>query len=305
MLEDETLTISAPGVLFNDSDADADALTAKLISGPQHGTLNLAMDGSLVYTANANYAGTDSFIYVASDGTLDSNPVTVVLNITAVNDAPTAKDDSYSLLEDQPLLVSVPGVLSNDSDADGDVFTANLVAGPQHGTLILAQDGSLVYTPALNYSGADSFVYVANDGLVDSNLATVTLSISALNDAPVSADDSYSVDEDFVLAVDAPGLLTNDSDIDSTTITAALVAGPSNGTLALIANGSFTYTPNHNFNGTDTFTYLANDGFSDSSVATVFINVTAINDAPTAGNDSYSTKAGKALNITAPGVSRE
>jgi hypothetical protein len=138
----------------------------------------------LVYTPAANYNGPDSFTYRASDGTLTSALATVTLTITAVNDAPTAADDAYSTAEDTARTVAAPGVLGNDSDPDGNPLSAVLGSGPSHGTLTLNADGSLVYTPAANYNGPDSFTYRASDGTLTSALATVTLTITAVNDAP-------------------------------------------------------------------------------------------------------------------------
>src|SRR5207248_2152144 len=150
----------------------------------------------------------------------------------AANDAPAAADDSYSTAEDSTLTVSAPGVLGNDSDADGDTLSAILVSGPAHGTLALSADGSFTYTTAAAYSGSDSFTYQAGDGQADSNAAYATLSGSAANDAPAAADDSYSTAEDSTLTVSAPGVLGNDSDADGDTLSAILVSGPAHGTLA-------------------------------------------------------------------------
>src|SRR5207245_1427523 len=153
-------------------------------------------------------------------------------------------------------------------------------------------------TPALNYNGPDSFTFKANDGSLDSNAATVTISVTAVNDAPMAVNDSYTIDEDGTLTVGAPGVLGNDSDIDSATITAVLVAGPAHGTLTLNANGSFTYTPAGNYAGPDSFTYKANDGSLDSSVATVSITVTAVNDAPAVVDAAITTNEDTSSNIT-------
>src|SRR5205085_112102 len=149
---------------------------------------------------------------------------------------------------DTPLTVSAPGVLGNDTDVEGDTLTAVLVAGPAHGTLTLNADGSFTYTPAGNYNGSDSFTYKANDGQADSNVATVSLMVTAVNDAPLAAPTRRSSDLDTPLTVSAPGVLGNDTDVDSPALTAALVAGPAHGTLTLNANGSFTYTPAANYN---------------------------------------------------------
>src|SRR5207245_2518026 len=112
---------------------------------------------------------------------------------------------------------------------------------PTHGTLTLNANGSFTYTPAANFNGADSFTYTANDGALGSNVATVSLTIRPVNDAPVAANDSFTTDEDTALTVAAPGVLGNDTDIDSPTLTAVLVSNPTHGTLTLNANGSFTY----------------------------------------------------------------
>src|SRR5205085_423177 len=153
-------------------------------------------------------------------------------------------------------------------DVDGDTLTAVLVSGPTSGTLTLNANGSFTYSPAANFNGSDSFTYKANDGTLDSNTVTVTSTVNAINDAPVAVADSYSTNEDTALTVAAPGVLGNDTDVDNDPLTAAVVSNPAHGSLTLNADGSFTYTPNLNYNGPDSFTYKANDGTVDSNTAT-------------------------------------
>jgi len=300
--EDTQLVAGAPGVLGNDTDIDSATLTVLLVTAPQQGTLALNADGSFIYTPNANYNGPDSFTYKASDGSLESSIATVTITVNAVNNAPSAANDAFSTSEDTQLVAAAPGVLGNDTDVDSALLTAVLVTTPQHGTLTLNANGSFTYTPAANYFGPDSFTYKANDGLADSNIATVNITVNAVNDAPVALNDSFNTNEDTQLAVAVPGVLGNDTDVDSITLTASLVSGPQHGTLALTGNGSFTYTPNANFNGPDSFTYKANDGQLDSNIATVSITVNAINDAPVAVNDSFSTDEDVQLVIAGAGV---
>jgi VCBS repeat-containing protein len=278
--EDTPLTIVAPGILNNDTDVDGDTLTESVVTGPAHGTLTINADGSFTYTPDANYNGPDSFTYKANDGTVDSNVATVSINVTPVNDAPVAADDSYTTNEDTPLTIAVPGVLNNDTDVEGDPLTAVLVTGPAHGTLAINADGSFTYTPDANYNGPDSFTYAADDGKGGTSNATVNLTVNPVNDAPVATDDSYTTNEDTPLTIVAPGILNNDTDVDGDTLTASLVTGPAHGTLAINPDGSFTYTPNKDYNGPDSFTYKANDGTVDGNVATVSINVNPVNDAP-------------------------
>src|SRR6185369_7424621 len=139
------------------------------------------------------------------------------------------------------------------------------VSQPTHGSLTFNTNGGFSYVPATNYNGPDSFTYKANDGQADSGIATVSITITGVNDAPVAVNDSYTTPEDTTLNIATPGVLINDSDVDGDTL---------NG------NGSFSYVPATNYNGPDSFTYKANDGQADSGIATVSLTITGVNDAP-------------------------
>ncbi len=300
---DEDTAVIIP-VLANDTDADGDALTVTGTSTPANGSVVINADNTVTYTPGANFVGTDSFTYVANDGTADSNTATVTITVNGVNDAPVAVDDTVTTAED----TAVTGnVLANDSDPDGPAaLTAALGTGPSNGALSLATDGSFTYTPNANFNGPDSFTYVANDGLLDSNVATVTITVTPVNDAPVAADDAYSVDQDTVLTVPAPGVLGNDSDVDGpTALTAVPGTGPANGSLTLAADGSLTYAPNTGFFGSDSFSYTASDGTDPSNQAVVTITVNPVvvpNTPPVAVNDTYSVNQDTTLTVIAPGV---
>ena len=204
---------------------------------------------------------------------MNSSTVTVTITVTAVNDAPVAVNESYSINEDSPLSVSLPGVLANDSDTDGNLLSAVRVTSPAHGTLTLNANGSFLYVPAANYNGTDSFTYRASDGLLTSNLATVTITIASVNDAPVAGNDSYSTDQDAVLNIAPRGVLLNDNDADGNVLSASIATGPAHGTLVLNADGSFQYTPAPGFSGNDSFTYRALDAVTSSAAATVTLTV--------------------------------
>ena len=301
--EDIAVTVAAPGVLTNDSDVNGDPLTAVLGTGPANGSLTLNANGSYTYTPNANFSGTDSFTYRASDGALTSNLATVTITVTSAADAPVADDETYAATEDTILNVPVSsGVLVGDTDADGNPLTAVLVDSPATGTLTFNSNGAFSYVPAANASGTVSFTYRASDGTLTSNLATVTINIAAVNDAPVAANDTASTAEDTAIFVPAPGVRANDSDVDSATLTASIVTSPSNGTVNFNADGSYTYTPAANFNGTDSFTYRISDGSLFSAAATVTITVVAVADAPVAIADSFTTAEDALLTVAAPGV---
>ena len=301
--EDTTLTIAPPGVLSNDTDVDGDALVAVLSSGASHGTLTLSPNGGYTYRPAPDYNGADAFMYHASDGALSSGDVTVTLTVNPVNDAPVARGDEYNGTEDTALVVAGPGVLANDSDVDGDVLHAALTQNPSHGTLTLMPDGGFSYTPAANYNGDDSFRYVARDPSdAASAVTTVTIHVAAVNDAPATVDDRYEATEDQVLTIGAPGVLSNDSDVDSPSITAELSVGPAHGDLVFMSDGSFTYTPEANFFGQDDFTYTATDGLASSGETTVVIVVAGVNDPPAALADAYTTAEDTELLVGAPGV---
>jgi len=275
-LVDNTLVVSAPGVLANDTDPDGNTLSAALVASPAHGTLSLSSNGSFTYTPNASFVGQDAFTYRASDGQANSNTATVTINVSTNNRSPVANNDAYSVNEDATLTVAAPGVLGNDTDADGDALTATVATGPTHGSLTLQSSGAFTYTPTANYSGGDSFTYTASDGRGGTATATVTLTINLANDPPVAANDSYSVVVNSTLTVSAPGVLGNDADPDGDALTATLVTSTTNGSLALNANGSFTYVPASNFIGSDSFTYRARDPGGLTSNATVALQVTPL-----------------------------
>ena len=305
--ENSSLTTDAgAGVLRNDADATGDPLSASLVDGPQHGTVTLNPDGSFMYAPSPNFSGIDGFTYKANDGASGSNVAAVTVTVDPVNVPPISTNDSYSTTADTPLVVNAAsGVLANDSDADHNALAASVVAGPQHGSLTLNADGSFNYAPAAGYTGADQFTYQAFDGESDGNVATVAIDVAPkVNQPPAAANDAYSLSENHSLHVAATeGVLANDTDAENDPLSANLVTGPAHGTLSLNADGSFDYAPAAGYAGADSFTYRANDGTSDSNLATVSLMVNAaVNQRPAAANDVYSTAQGTALDVSGPGV---
>ena len=308
--EDTTLTIgtAATGIIGNltgrDSDIDGNPLTAALVTGPAHGTLTLNSDGTFTYVPDANYNGPDSFTYKVNDGLLDSNVATVNISVSPVNDAPVAVNDSYTTNEDTSIVKStvLTGIAGNDTDVENAALTATLVAGPAHGTLTLNANGTFTYAPFANYNGPDSFTYKVNDGSLDSNIATVSITVSPVNDAPVATDDSYAVVEDTPVS---GNVLTDntgtgiDSDVDSASLTVtqfkigtttypagttATIVGV--GTVKISSDGSFTFTPAANYNGAvPLVTYTVSDGSLTDTGSLILGPVSPVNDAPVAVND--------------------
>jgi large repetitive protein len=288
---DDTATIAentqaSGNVLTNDSDVDSNSLTAALGTGPAHGTAVVNANGTFTYTPVADFDGTDTFTYTVSDGAAtDSGTVTVT--VTPAQGAPDAVDDTATVAEDSGF--SVIDVLANDTDADGDDLQITLATFPVNGDAF-TNNGTVSYRPFANFSGTETFTYSISDGS-SSDTATVTVTVGAANDMPVTSGDAYAVAEDGMLTVAGPGVLGNDTDLDGDPLTAVLSSDATNGTLDLNSDGSFSYTPNANFTGTDSFMYYANDGTTDSNPSFVNITVTATNDAVIARDDANTTTA--------------
>jgi hypothetical protein len=188
------------------------------------------------------------------------------------NTPPVAVDDTATTPFETLVTIDV---LANDTDADGDTLSigASDAASASGGTVSCT--ATCDYAPPTGFSGTDTFTYQASDGTDLSNVATVTITVEAApNTPPVAVDDAYGTLQDVALTVPAPGVLGNDSDADGDALTAALATSTANGSVVLGSDGSFSYTPNAGFFGTDSFTYVAFDGTDVSNPATVTITVT-------------------------------
>ncbi|HZM14806.1 MAG TPA: Ig-like domain-containing protein, partial [Candidatus Krumholzibacteria bacterium] len=300
--EDGSLEVVAPGLLANDSDVDGDVLESRLRTPPAHGVLRVESNGAFTYTPAPDFNGTDTFTYVADDGNGGTNQATVTLTVRPVNDLPVAADDAFGTAEDAALTVSGPGLLANDSDLDGDVTAARAGTSPVHGTLRLQPDGGFVYEPAPDYHGPDTFTYIVEDGRGGSASAMVRLDVTPAPDAPATAADTFTGDEDTELSVGAPGVLSNDLDVDGDPLHAVLLEQAAHGEVVLDADGSFRYLPAPDWHGTDLFTYAADDGTGRSTTAAVTVTLAPVNDAPTAALDAYDLAEDAVFVIDAPGV---
>lgn len=307
VVQGKVLTVTAPGVLQNDTNAFGLAQTAEIVSNPTNGTLTLNPNGGFVYTPFTVFTGTDSFTYRAWDGTRYGDPATVTLTVTA-NPVPVGVNNNYTMNENTVLVTNTTtGILVNDTDANGDTLTASLVSNVTHGTLSLNPNGTFTYTPTASFVGVDTFVYRAFDGVSYSANTTVTITVNdvaAPNATPSASANSYVVNQDAILNVASPGVLVGDTDADGDTLTASLVSGPSHGVLTLNANGSFTYNPTDTYSGPDTFVYRAFDGqaYSNNATVTITVNAVVANTAPVAAGNSYSVEEDAILSVSAPGV---
>ena len=254
-------------ITLTGSDPEGDSLNFIIVTGPTNGTLS-GTAPNLTYAPKPNYNGTDSLTFRANDGQTDSKTATVNITVNAVNDAPVASAQSVATAEDSAQAITLTG-----SDVDGDALSFTVLEGPAKGSLS-GTAPNVTYTPNANYNGADSFTFKANDGHVDSAPATVSITVTAVNDAPMANPQSVMADEDT-----AQQITVTAGDIDGDVLTFSVVNGPTHGSLSGTAP-NLTYTPNANYNGPDSFTFKANDGTVDSNTATVSITVAAVKDAP-------------------------
>jgi CshA-type fibril repeat protein/VCBS repeat-containing protein len=278
LAEDSSAIIN---VLANDDDGGDGGMTLDSVTQPEHGTVTI-VDGQVQYTPDANYNGTDSFTYTISD--IDGDTSTATVNLTVnltvdpVNDVPVAVDDIKNLDEDSSAVIDV---MANDTDGDGDGLNLDFVTQPEHGTVTINADGTVTYTPEANYKGADSFTYTISDANGDTSTATVSLSVDSENDVPVAVDDSQILDEDSSALI---GVLANDDAGGDGGMTLDSVCQPEHGTVTIV-DGQVQYTPDADYNGTDSFTYTISDANGDTSTATVNLTVNPTNDVPVAVDD--------------------
>ena len=286
------------------SDEDGDAVSYAIVTQPAHGTLVLDKDsGNITYTPAANYHGTDSFTFHASDGMDDSAIATVDIEILAVNDAPVATGSSVTGEEDteiNPLSLTA-------SDVDGDTLSFAIVDAPGHG-LLSGSGSTRIYTPDPNFAGADEFTFRVSDGKVNSMTATVAIEITASNDLPIVVGEGIDVIEGgtaTTLAGGATSVLANDSDVESTlTVNTTPVTAPTHGTLTLNVDGTFSYTHDGSETIADSFQYSACDDAATPgcSTGTVNIAISPVDDAPLATADALTVAEGGTATTLAGGA---
>jgi predicted extracellular nuclease len=253
--------------------ASGGTLTYTIVAGPSNGTLGAVSGNQVTYTPDEHYAGPDSFTYKVTEDGVDSGVATVIVTVAPVNDAPVASNGNAMAGEDTSVEITLVA-----TDADGDALTFSIVTQPTNGSLGPVVGNKVVYTPAPNATGPDSFTFKANDGTVDSNTATVTIAVGTTNDPPVAFNGTVSTPAGTPVA-----LALTASDPENDTLTYAIVTEPAHGTLGGFnaATGTVTYTPTAGYSGPDTFTFRVSDGTSNSNVATVSITVVAPPPPPT------------------------
>jgi LPXTG-motif cell wall-anchored protein len=285
--EDTPITIT---VLTNDTDPDGDPLNVASATDPANGTVVVNGNTTITYTPDLDWSGIDTFTYQVCDngGIPLCDTATVTITVTPQNDPPTAGDDTDTTLQDTPLVVPAPGVLTNDTDPEGDPLTVTSNTDPTNGSVTVNADGSYTYTPNPAYAGPDQFTYTITDGNGGTDTATVTILVagSGGNNAPVANGDGTTTDRETPVVID---VLVNDTDPDGDVLTVISTTAPANGSTVINANGTLTYTPAAGFIGTDTFTYTITDGQGGNATATVTVIVEPVNNPPAFTDEPHNT----------------
>ncbi len=269
-------------VLANDTDPDGDPLTIIDLTQPANGEAVISGD-VILYTPDEGYFGADTFTYTVDDGFGGQDSATVSVEVIRANQPPVANDNQFEVESNST--DNEFDVLANDSDPDGDPLTIIEVAQPANGEAVISGD-VILYTPATDFIGSDSFTYTIDDGRGGQDTATVNVEVVQANRPPVANDNQFEVERDSVDNVF--DVLANDSDPDGDPLTIVEVSQPDNGE-AVISGDVILYTPTPGFVGADSFTYTIDDGFGGQASATVSIQVLDENQPPVANDVTAST----------------
>ncbi|WP_413777612.1 tandem-95 repeat protein [Vibrio parahaemolyticus] len=284
-------------VLGNDTfEGDDQVVSLDTNNGPANGTVSVNPDGSVTYTPNDNYHGTDSFTYIVTSGGV-SESTTVSVDVTPVNDAPVAKDDTAITDEDTPVTIDVlPNDNDNDNDIDGDKLSIQSASVPEAQGKVEIVDGKLVFTPAENFNGHAEIIYTVTDGQLTDE-AKVTVTVNPVNDAPtIKVDAVESITEDAVSTDTVVATLTvRDTDTSEDQLTVSL-ENNSNGYFVLVgdevkltqAGVDAVNNDELNLKGL-TISASVSDGVNPTASDSDSLIVNRVNDAPTIKVDAVES----------------
>jgi Ca2+-binding RTX toxin-like protein len=288
--EDVSMLITSAELLTNASDVDGDSLTIQNLSVDGGiGVLTDNLDGTWTFDAPSNFNGVVNLSYDISDGTT-STATTGTVDVAAVNDAPSnGSTVSFNGAEDISILISAAALLTYASDVEGDgLSVVNLGVNGGVGSLSDNGNGTWTYSPPANFNGAVTLSYDISDGTTIT-ATTATVNVAAVNDAPThSGTPSFSGSEDSSVLITSSALLANASDVDGNSLSVSSISVNGGvGSLSDNGNGTWTYNPPLNFNGSVNLSYNISDGTTTIG-ATASVSISAVNDAPTTGTVSLS-----------------
>ena len=283
--EDAILTFSA---LANDIDVDNDTLTIDSVS-VDFGSVSVNGDGDIVYVPPGDFNGPAVISYTVADGTGLFDSTTVSVDVQNVNDLPVATGETATIAEDNTLNLNV---LSNDSDVDGDTLSVASVSASV-GSASVASNGNVIYTPPADYFGPVTISYTVSDGNGGSDDASISLTVTSVNDAPVANSDSYGTSEDQTVTI---SVLNNDVDVENDNLNISQISVDV-GSLTANGNNTYLYTPVDNFNGNVTINYSITDGNGSTANATSTITVASVNDTPVVNGETATIDEDETLNL--------
>jgi len=260
--EDTPVTVD---VVANDTDVDGDARSLQSVGTASHGSVTI-VGGQAQYSPAANFHGTDSFTYVASDGHGGTASGTVNITVSSVNDNPVAVDDSATTDEDTSVNIDV---VANDTDVDGDARTLQSVGTASHGSVTIVS-GQAHYSPAADFNGNDSFTYVVSDGHGGTATGSINITVNSVNDAPTANSQSAITNGNTPVPI---GLTASDVETDPANLNYAITTGPSHGSLSG-SGANRTYTPAPYYSGPDSFTFTVTDTGDGASPPLTSANAT-------------------------------
>ena len=292
--EGGALSIEAPVLLDNDTDAENDPLEVLAVGDAVNGIVSLE-GPTITYEHDGSETTTGGFSYTVGDGT-DTATAVVTVTVTPVNDPPVAAGDNATVDEGGALSIEAPVLLDNDTDAENDPLEVLAVGDAVNGIVSL-EGPTITYEHDGSETTTGGFSYIASDGVYTST-AMVTVTVTPVNDPPVAAGDNATVDEGGALSIEAPVLLDNDTDAENDPLEILAVGDVVNGIVSL-GGPAITYEHDGSETATGGFTYTVGDG-TDTATAVVTVTVTPVNDPPVAAGDNATVDEGGALSIEAP-----
>ncbi|MEZ8483170.1 tandem-95 repeat protein [Vibrio splendidus] len=295
--EDGSLTFTDEQLLAGASDIDGDELSVADVSYTgSEGVFTDNGDGTYTFAPNENFNGDVSLDFSVSDGieTVDAN---IDVTVTDVNDAPVAGATSYQMNEDGTITLSPEQLIANSSDVDGEVSLDSVSYSGADGILVQNEDGSVTFAPNENFNGDINLDVTVIDDDGATAQTTAGIEVIAVNDAPVAGNVAYSVDEDGSITLSQEQLLANASDVDGDALTASNLSAGDNATVTANDDGSFTITPDADFNGDIDLSFDVSDGL-ETVQAGVDLTVNPVNDLPTAEDQNFTVEEDGTLIFT-------
>ncbi|MDW1947686.1 tandem-95 repeat protein [Vibrio sp. 812(2023)] len=295
--EDNTITLSQEQLLSQASDVDGDDLVAENLLVDGNATVTANDDGSFTITPDANFNGDIDIAFDVSDGS-DTLVATADLTVNPVNDLPQPEDQAFTIGEDGVLLFTDEDLLDGATDIDGDDLSVEGVSYTgADGVLTDNGDGTYSFAPNENFNGDVNFTFDVSDG-TDTVTANIDVSVTPENDPPVAGSTSYTVHEDSSITISDEQLLANSSDIEGDVSVDSVSYSGADGVFQDNGDGTYTFSPNENFNGEVSLDVVVvdEDGATDSTTAG--ITVLEVNDPPIAGATSYSVNEDEVITIS-------